>query len=187
MSWAGFIGRCEGISCCWRMCSCEGRFGLRYPSPTAAATRRAFRHWRAARHPPSRDHPKLLSVDGGARARVTSVCSLTGLRAKMDALLAALVALMALAAAMAAVLSTLSKAAIFALLAIAPCVYRYRKRIYVIWMTLPRDLTWVQFKLSLPCHFSFKVPLYFITIAVRIDAIDFFLEDRSVQDVNKRV
>ncbi|XP_049872983.1 long-chain fatty acid transport protein 4-like [Pectinophora gossypiella] len=57
----------------------------------------------------------------------------------MDALLAALVALMALAAAMAAVLSTLSKAAIFALLAIAPCVYRYRKRIYVIVKTLPRD------------------------------------------------
>ncbi|KAL0849047.1 hypothetical protein ABMA28_013410 [Loxostege sticticalis] len=58
----------------------------------------------------------------------------------MDAVLAALVALMALAAAMAAVLSTLSKAAIFALLAIAPCVYRYRKRIYVIVKTLPRDL-----------------------------------------------
>ncbi|XP_022125784.2 long-chain fatty acid transport protein 4 [Pieris rapae] len=58
----------------------------------------------------------------------------------MDALLAALVALMALAAAMAAVLSTLSKAAIFALLAIAPCVYRYRKKIYVIVKTLPRDL-----------------------------------------------
>ncbi|CAK1603333.1 unnamed protein product [Parnassius mnemosyne] len=58
----------------------------------------------------------------------------------MDAILAALVALMALAAAMAAVLSTLSKAAIFALLAIAPCVYRYRKRIYVIIKTLPRDL-----------------------------------------------
>ncbi|VVC90310.1 unnamed protein product [Leptidea sinapis] len=57
----------------------------------------------------------------------------------MDALLAALVALMAVAAAMAAVLSTLSKAAIFALLAIAPCVYRYRKRIYVIVKTLPRD------------------------------------------------
>lgn len=61
----------------------------------------------------------------------------------MDAILAALVALMALAAAMAAVLSTLSKAAIFALLAIAPCVYRYRKRIYVIVKTLPRDLKWV--------------------------------------------
>ncbi|XP_073941562.1 long-chain fatty acid transport protein 4-like [Choristoneura fumiferana] len=58
----------------------------------------------------------------------------------MDAVLAALVALMALAAAMAAVISTLSKAAIFALLAIAPCVYRYRKRIYVIVKTLPRDL-----------------------------------------------
>ncbi|XP_063838760.1 long-chain fatty acid transport protein 4-like isoform X1 [Ostrinia nubilalis] len=58
----------------------------------------------------------------------------------MDAVLAALVALMALAAAMAAVLSTLSKAAIFALLAIAPCVYGYRKRIYVIIKTLPRDL-----------------------------------------------
>ncbi|XP_038222993.1 long-chain fatty acid transport protein 4-like [Zerene cesonia] len=58
----------------------------------------------------------------------------------MDALLAALVALMALAAAMAAVLSTLSKAAIFALLAVAPCIYRYRKRIYVIVKTLPRDL-----------------------------------------------
>ncbi|KAL4715147.1 hypothetical protein ACJJTC_012194 [Scirpophaga incertulas] len=57
----------------------------------------------------------------------------------MDAILAALVALMALAAAMAAVLSTLSKAAIFALLAIAPCLYRYRKRIYVIVKTLPRD------------------------------------------------
>ncbi|KAI5635961.1 AMP-binding enzyme domain-containing protein [Phthorimaea operculella] len=57
----------------------------------------------------------------------------------MDALLAALVALMAVAAAMAAVLSTLSKAAIFALLAVAPCVYRYRKRIYVIIKTLPRD------------------------------------------------
>ncbi|CAG9784543.1 unnamed protein product [Diatraea saccharalis] len=57
----------------------------------------------------------------------------------MDAVLAALVALMALAAAMAAVLSTLSKAAIFALLAIAPCLYRYRKRIYVILKTLPRD------------------------------------------------
>lgn len=74
MSWAGFIGRCEGISCCRRMCSCEGRFGLRYPSPNAAAAREAFRHWRAARHPPLRDHPKLLSVDGGARALVTSVC-----------------------------------------------------------------------------------------------------------------
>ncbi|XP_014362762.2 long-chain fatty acid transport protein 4 [Papilio machaon] len=58
----------------------------------------------------------------------------------MDAILAALVALMALAAAMAAVLSTLSKAAIFALLAVAPCLYRYRKRIYVIVKTLPRDL-----------------------------------------------
>ncbi|KPI93922.1 PREDICTED: long-chain fatty acid transport protein 4-like [Papilio xuthus] len=58
----------------------------------------------------------------------------------MDAILAALVALMALAAAMAAVLSTLSKAAIFALLAVAPCLYRYRKRIYVIIKTLPRDL-----------------------------------------------
>lgn len=74
MSWAGFIGRCEGISCCWRMCSCEGRFSLRYPSPTVAAVRKAFRHWRAARHPPSRDHPNILSVDGGARVRVTSVC-----------------------------------------------------------------------------------------------------------------
>lgn len=57
----------------------------------------------------------------------------------MDAILAALVALMALAAAMAAVLSTLSKAAIFALLAVAPCVYRYRKWIYVFVKTLPRD------------------------------------------------
>lgn len=58
----------------------------------------------------------------------------------MDALLAALVALMAVAAAMAAVLSTLSKAAIFAILAIAPCVYRYRKQLYIIFVTLPRDL-----------------------------------------------
>lgn len=63
----------------------------------------------------------------------------------MDAILAALVALMALAAAMAAVLSTLSKAAIFALLAIAPCVYRYRKWIYVFVKTLPRDTKWVYF------------------------------------------
>lgn len=57
----------------------------------------------------------------------------------MDAILAALVALMGLAAAMAAVLSTLSKAAIFALLAAAPCIFRYRKRIYIIIKTLPRD------------------------------------------------
>lgn len=57
----------------------------------------------------------------------------------MDAILAALVALMALAAAMAAVLSTLSKAAIFVILAIAPCVYRYRRHIYVFIKTLPRD------------------------------------------------
>ncbi|KAJ0181727.1 hypothetical protein K1T71_002449 [Dendrolimus kikuchii] len=57
----------------------------------------------------------------------------------MDAILAALVALMALAAAMAAVLSTLSKAAIFALLAVAPCLYRYRRQIYVFIKTLPRD------------------------------------------------
>uniref|UniRef100_A0A1L8D6D8 Very long-chain fatty acid transport protein n=1 Tax=Plutella xylostella TaxID=51655 RepID=A0A1L8D6D8_PLUXY len=58
----------------------------------------------------------------------------------MDALLAALVALMALAAAMATGLSTLSKAAIFALLAVAPCIYRYRKHIYILIKTLPRDL-----------------------------------------------
>ncbi|CAD0196276.1 unnamed protein product [Chrysodeixis includens] len=57
----------------------------------------------------------------------------------MDAILAALVALMALAAAMAAVLSTLSKAAIFVILAVAPCVYRYRRHIYVFIKTLPRD------------------------------------------------
>ncbi|KAJ8726237.1 hypothetical protein PYW07_000935 [Mythimna separata] len=57
----------------------------------------------------------------------------------MDAILAALVALMALAAAMAAVLSTLSKAAIFVILAVAPCIYRYRRHIYVFIKTLPRD------------------------------------------------
>lgn len=63
----------------------------------------------------------------------------TGLFANMDAILAAIVALMALAAAMAAVLSTLSKAAVFVILAIAPCVYRYRRQIYVFIKTLPRD------------------------------------------------
>lgn len=62
----------------------------------------------------------------------------------MDAILAALVSLMAVAAAMAAVLSTFSKAAIFALLAVAPCIYRYRRMIYVIIKTLPRDLKFLK-------------------------------------------
>lgn len=70
----------------------------------------------------------------------SSVYCPTGPTAKMDAILAALVALMALAAAMTAVLSTFSKAAIFAILAIAPCLYRYRRRLYIIIKTLPRDV-----------------------------------------------
>ncbi|GBP23083.1 hypothetical protein EVAR_13102_1 [Eumeta japonica] len=87
----------------------------------------------------------LPAIDGCLSQRNAVVTSLaraecpSGPFANMDALLVALAALMALAAAMAAVLSTLSKAAIFAILAITPCIYRYRKRIYIIIKTLPRD------------------------------------------------
>ncbi|PZC72568.1 hypothetical protein B5X24_HaOG210926 [Helicoverpa armigera] len=82
--------------------------------------------------------PKLAKKDKLYYLDLAAVCP-TGLIASMDAILAALVALMALAAAMAAVLSTLSKAAIFVILAVAPCVYRYRRHIYVFIKTLPRD------------------------------------------------
>lgn len=59
---------------------------------------------------------------------------------KMHALLALLAAVMAVSAVAAGIASAFSKAAIFALLALAPVLFRYHARLYVIFKTLPRDV-----------------------------------------------